>query len=97
MGIDTRRTTRLDEGAAKWDSASHISAERWEQLQKEREGVLKLRRVVELTGKSRSAIYRDARAGRFPMWVITGPNSTAWRAADVFAWIESRPYACEAA
>ncbi len=97
MELDARRNTRLDEGAAKWDSASHISAERWEQLQKERDGFLRLKRVVELTGKSRSAIYRDARAGLFPMWILIGPNSTAWRAADVFAWIESRPYACETA
>lgn len=95
--IDTRRNARLDEGASVWNSALHISAERWEQLQREHAGFLRLKQVVELTGKSKSQIYANGRAGTFPMWILIGPNSTAWRAADVFAWIESRPYACEAA
>lgn len=95
--IDTREKARLNEGASMWSQFPLISPERWEQLQKEHEGFLRLKRVVELTGKSKSQIYADGRAGTFPMWVRIGPNSTAWRAADVFAWIESRPYACEAA
>ncbi len=95
--INSRRNTRLDECASKFNPASVITAERWEQLQKEHIGFLRLKQVVDLTGRSKSSIYSGARAGTFPMWVNIGANSTAWKKADVMAWIESRPYACETA
>ena len=92
---DSRKKVRLNEGASMWSPIPLISAERWEQLQKEHAGFLRLKQVVELTRKSKTQIYADGRAGTFPMRVHAGPNFTAWKAADVFAWIESRPYACE--
>ncbi len=39
---------------------------------------------------SPAQIWRWVRAGTFPQPVKLGPNLTAWRAADVQAWLESR-------
>lgn len=44
-----------------------------------------------ITGKSRSSIYRDIRAGTFPQPVKIGPRSVAWKSGDVEAWLTSRP------
>ena len=92
---DTRRIARLDNGASIWNPVPLISAERLAELEKEHAGVLRLKQVVELSGKSKSQIYRGGRDGTFPMWVRIGANSTGWRAWEVHAWIESRPYACD--
>jgi prophage regulatory protein len=52
---------------------------------------LDLRAVQRLTGgKSRSTLWRWARAGLFPKPYRIGPNSIAWRRADVEEWVESR-------
>jgi predicted DNA-binding transcriptional regulator AlpA len=52
---------------------------------------LDLRAVQRLTGgKSRSTLWRWARAGLFPKPYRIGPNSIAWRRSDIDAWMKSR-------
>lgn len=49
--------------------------------------LLRLKNVIELTGKSRSAIYADK---TFPGSIAIGPRSVAWDAAEIHDWIEER-------
>lgn len=44
-----------------------------------------------ITGKSRSSVYRDIKAGTFPEPVKIGPRSIAWKSTDIDAWLASRP------
>jgi prophage regulatory protein len=54
-----------------------------------RPDLMRIDEVLERTGKRRSTIYRDVRAGRFPPPVKTGLRSIAWRTADITEWILS--------
>jgi prophage regulatory protein len=47
--------------------------------------------VHEMTGKSRTQVWRDIKAGRFPAPVQTGPNSVAWYQDEVQGYVASRP------
>jgi len=51
--------------------------------------LLKLREVLEVTGRSRSSIYRDIDRGTFPVPLRTGPNSLAWWEADIVEWLNA--------
>jgi prophage regulatory protein len=53
--------------------------------------LLRLRKVIELTGLGRDSIYRFGREGRFPKPRKLTERSSAWREDEVLAWIESRP------
>ena len=55
--------------------------------------LLRRRQVEEVTGLSRSSIYRHMQSGDFPRPVRVGPNAVRWRESDVTAWLESRPIA----
>jgi prophage regulatory protein len=46
-----------------------------------------------MTGRSRSAINRDEKAGLFPKRLRLGPNSVGWLEAEIRDWIASRPRA----
>lgn len=53
--------------------------------------LLSLKTVMEITGKSRSTLYRweaDSSNG-FPSKITIGPNSVAFRKDDIAAWIDS--------
>ena len=52
--------------------------------------LLRLPRVRELTGLSRSSIYRLAQAGDFPRPIKLGQRASAWSAEQVQHWIASR-------
>jgi prophage regulatory protein len=52
--------------------------------------LLKLPEVENATGKKRSAIYAEIQARTFPAPVKIGPRASAWVAAEVQAWIDSR-------
>lgn len=60
--------------------------------------ILRLAEVLEITGLSRSSLYRALREGRFIRPVELGKNSRGWRASEIQAWIASlqpaglRPY-----
>ena len=47
--------------------------------------------VEEITGMSRSSIYRLMQDGEFPRPVRIGPAAVRWRASDITAWLESQP------
>ena len=54
---------------------------------------LTMKEVCALTGYSRTHIYRREAAGTFPRRVKLGPNSIRFLKAQIWAWVESRPYA----
>ena len=51
--------------------------------------LLRRRRVEEVTGMSRSSIYRLMQNGEFPRPVRVGPAAVRWRASDIAIWLES--------
>ena len=56
--------------------------------------LLRRRQVEEITGLSRSSIYRLMQDGEFPRPVKVGPAAVRWRAErPIIAWLESRPLA----
>ena len=55
--------------------------------------LLRRRNVEEITGLSRSSIYRLMQEGEFPRPVRVGPTAVRWRETDITAWLDSRPVA----
>ena len=55
--------------------------------------LLRRRQVEEITGMSRSTIYKMMQNGDFPRPVKIGPAAVRWRSSDITAWVESRPVA----
>ena len=53
--------------------------------------LLRLREVEEITGLSRSTIYRMLKAGQFPQSVRVGRKAVRWRLRDINSWMDSRP------
>lgn len=51
-------------------------------------GFAPIRVVCSLTTKSKPTIYRWVKNGLFPAPVRIGPNSVAWRAQDIRAWMD---------
>lgn len=47
---------------------------------------LRLPAVIEMVGKSRTAIYRDIQAGLFPAPVRIGARSVAWNETEIADW-----------
>ena len=48
---------------------------------------LRLTEVIEMTGLTRSTIYRKIAAESFPRSVHLGPNSVAWIESEVHEWM----------
>ena len=57
--------------------------------------LLRLPDVMELTGLSRSSVYRLEAAGDFPKRVRLSERATAWREEELLEWVDSRPRADE--
>ena len=55
--------------------------------------LLRRREVEDITGLSRSTIYRLMDAGEFPQPKSIGPKCVRWRLSEIIAWIPSRPLA----
>lgn len=55
--------------------------------------LLRRRQVEEITGLSRSSIYRLMRNGEFPLPVKVGPSAVRWKTSEITVWMESRPQA----
>jgi predicted DNA-binding transcriptional regulator AlpA len=53
--------------------------------------LLRLPKVIELTGLGRDSIYRLARQSNFPKPVKLSERASAWHENDVRAWMRSRP------
>lgn len=51
------------------------------------EQFLRLAEIIARTGLSKRTIYARMAAGTFPRSVKIGPNSVAWRASDIAAWM----------
>ena len=53
--------------------------------------LLRLPKVIALTGISRSSIYRQIARGEFPAQVQISERAVGWREEEVVEWIENRP------
>lgn len=45
--------------------------------------ILRLKQVLERTGKSRSSVYKDMAEKRFPACIHIGPRSVGWIEAEI--------------
>jgi prophage regulatory protein len=54
---------------------------------------LRLRDVCEVTGLSRTTLWRLRCAGQFPIPRRLSAGAIAWLSSDVSAWVRSRPFA----
>lgn len=52
--------------------------------------LLRIQSVIDMTGKSRSAIYADMAKGSFPISISLSPRSVAWVESDIASWIQSK-------
>lgn len=52
--------------------------------------LLRISKVIEMTGKSRSSIYADIANGCFPNSILIGARSVAWAESAITAWIKSK-------
>lgn len=53
--------------------------------------ILRTPDLLQITGLSRTTIWRLERAGDFPRRLRLGPNAVGWDAAEVEGWLASRP------
>ncbi len=60
-----------------------------------RDRLLRRREVEEITGLSRSSIYRLMGRGMFPLQVRVTSTAVRWRESDITGWIESRSLATD--
>ena len=51
--------------------------------------LLRLRQVCELTGLSRSSVYRLIAESAFPKPISLSARAVAWRVVDLHAWLEA--------
>ena len=51
---------------------------------------LRLPEVIQITGRSKTMIYEDAKAGLFPKGFLIGRKARAWLLSDIMTWLESR-------
>jgi prophage regulatory protein len=51
--------------------------------------ILRLNKVLDRTGLSRSTLYRKVQAGTFPRQVRIAARCTGWRESAVNAWIRN--------
>lgn len=45
--------------------------------------------VIRITGRGRSSIYSDVKAGRFPSPIKIGPRAVAWARSEIDSWIQT--------
>ena len=55
--------------------------------------LLRREEVESLVGLKRSSLYREMRAGRFPLPLRIGPRAVRWPASEIQSWLASRPRA----
>lgn len=49
--------------------------------------LMRMPEVVYLCQRSRTSIYNDVKAGRFPEPIRIGPRAIAWRESDIQDWM----------
>ncbi|MGT3216049.1 AlpA family phage regulatory protein [Yersinia enterocolitica] len=52
--------------------------------------LIRLPKVIEITGKSRTRIYEDMELNTFPKAIKIDPRSVAWVEQEIIEWIEER-------
>ena len=52
--------------------------------------IIRLPKVEERTGKSRSRIYADIEAGTFPKPIKLSARAVRWIESEIDAWIDSK-------
>lgn len=52
--------------------------------------LLRLRKVMELTGRRKTSIYGDIKNGVFPKPIKIGKRSIAWTMSSISSWISSK-------
>jgi len=52
--------------------------------------LIRLKEVIEVTGVSKSTIYRWMSEGEFPKQIPLGKRSSAWVKEEVVSWINQR-------
>ncbi len=57
--------------------------------------LLRLPKVMEKTGLSRSSVYDQVKKSRFPAPVRIGERAVAWRESDINKWITNLSLVCE--
>jgi prophage regulatory protein len=53
--------------------------------------ILKVKEVVQLTGLSRSTLWRLEQKGEFPKKIALSPNRVGWIEKEMLEWVNSRP------
>lgn len=54
------------------------------------QALMRRKTVQELTGLSRSGLYVAIKNGAFPKPIKIGLRAVAWKATDIYTWIESK-------
>ncbi|MGR3499465.1 MAG: helix-turn-helix transcriptional regulator [Limimaricola soesokkakensis] len=54
--------------------------------------ILRRAAVEEMTGLSRSTLYRMMDRGEFPRPARIGQRAVGWRQSQIFDWVDSRDY-----
>ena len=57
--------------------------------------ILRLKEVIQITGLSRSTIYKLISSGKFPKPLKLSVRSSGWLMSDIDDWIQSRVEARE--
>ncbi|RJT16408.1 helix-turn-helix transcriptional regulator [Rahnella inusitata] len=52
--------------------------------------LIRLPKVIERTGKSRTRIYEDIKCNLFPKQIKTGIRTVAWIEKEIDEWIENQ-------
>jgi len=55
------------------------------------EAILTRKKVIELTGRSATSLWRDCQAGVFPKPRQVSAARIGWLASEVEKWLQSRP------
>lgn len=51
--------------------------------------LIRMRELPEITGLSRTELYRRIKSGTFPQPIRIGAQSVAWRSSDINRWLDS--------
>ena len=84
-----KRALQKAQERPKRGSGAELPPWRWAAEAPSPAAMLRIDKVVKLTGLSRSTIYSAIQDGRFPAGVKVGIRARRWRAAEIWAWQES--------
>jgi prophage regulatory protein len=52
--------------------------------------ILNILQVQQITGLSRSTLWREERAGRFPCRITITTNRVGWEESEVLTWLDNK-------